>query len=125
MGVAAIDQESCLSWQGLRCEICYRECPVRSEAITVENHPRGVSGHALFVPLVHASACTGCGICEKACPTDVPAIQVVPPELVKGRMGAHYRIGNAGGPAALQPAGSQPRPADEVPGLKYLNEERP
>ena len=81
-----------------------------------------MSGHALFVPLVHASACTGCGICEKACPTDVPAIQVVPPELVKGRMGDHYRIGD--GSAEFEAAPPQNVPDGEVPGLKYLNEER-
>ena len=122
MGVAAIDQESCLSWQGLRCEICYRECPVRNEAITIENHPRGISRHAVFVPLVHASACTGCGICEHACPTEIAAIRVVPPELVKGKMGDHYRLdGEVGGePGELE---EMPPPAtdDAVPGLEYLN----
>jgi ferredoxin-type protein NapG len=126
MGVAAIDQESCLSWQGLRCEICYRECPVRNEAITIENHPRGISGHAIFVPLVHASACTGCGICEKACPTELAAIRVVPPELVKGKMGDHYQIGTGTG-AGSTGIGAPPAPAsdDAVPGLDYLNRSDP
>jgi ferredoxin-type protein NapG len=119
MGVAAIDQESCLSWQGLRCEICYRECPVRGTAITVENHPRQTSGHALFIPVVHASSCTGCGLCEKACPTELAAIRVVPPDLVKGRIGDHYRLGDETGPGAPRP---KPRD-DAVPGLDYLNTE--
>ncbi|MEN8175228.1 MAG: 4Fe-4S dicluster domain-containing protein, partial [Pseudomonadota bacterium] len=29
MGLAVIDIENCLSWIGLRCEICYRDCPLR------------------------------------------------------------------------------------------------
>ena len=84
MGLAVIDIENCLSWQGLRCEICFRECPVQGHAITVEHHPRRISKHAMFVPLVHSDACTGCGICEKACPTQKAAIRIVQPELVQG-----------------------------------------
>ena len=72
------------------------------------------------MPLVHASACTGCGICEKAGPTEVTAIQVVPPELVKGRIGDHYQIGDGAGPG-VEPA-APPEQPDGVPGLDYLNE---
>ena len=93
MGLAVIDIENCLSWQGLRCEICFRECPVQGTAITVEHHPRRISKHAMFVPLVHSDACTGCGICEKACPTQKAAIRIVQPELVQGQIGDHYRLG--------------------------------
>jgi len=93
MGLAVIDIENCLSWQGLRCEICFRECPVQGTAITIEHHPRKISKHAMFVPLVHSDACTGCGICEKACPTQKAAIRVLQPELVQGQIGDHYRLG--------------------------------
>jgi ferredoxin-type protein NapG len=93
MGLAVIDIESCLSWQGLRCEICFRECPVQGQAITVEHHPRRLSKHAMFVPLVHSDACTGCGICEKACPTQEAAIRVLQADLVQGMIGDHYRLG--------------------------------
>jgi ferredoxin-type protein NapG len=93
MGLAVIDIENCLSWQGLRCEICHRECPVIDKAITVEHHPRRLSKHAMFVPLVHSDACTGCGICEKACPTQKAAIRIVQPQLVQGQIGDHYRLG--------------------------------
>jgi ferredoxin-type protein NapG len=93
MGLAVIDIENCLSWQGLRCEICHRECPLKGSAITVEHHPRNISKHAMFIPMVHSDACTGCGICEKACPTDEAAIKVVNPKLVQGLIGKHYRLG--------------------------------
>jgi ferredoxin-type protein NapG len=93
MGLAVIDIENCLSWIGLRCEVCYRVCPVKGRAISVERHPRRVSKHALFVPLVHSDACTGCGLCEKACPTEQAAIRVLEPSLVQGRIGEHYRLG--------------------------------
>lgn len=128
MGQAVIDIENCLSWQGLRCEICHRECPLTDKAITVEHHPRRISRHAMFVPLVHSDACTGCGICEKACPTEVAAIRVVQPELVRGRIGEHYRLGwkNDAGitedfDAGRAKAGSPAAPT----GLDYLNEGEP
>lgn len=38
MGVAVIDPQSCLSWQGLRCEVCFRECPEANRALTIEPH---------------------------------------------------------------------------------------
>jgi len=93
MGLASIDIENCLSWQGLRCEICHRECPVQNKAISIEHHPRQLSKHAMFVPMVHSNYCTGCGICEQACPTEKAAIRVVQPELVQGKIGEHYRLG--------------------------------
>ena len=31
-----IDQENCLNFQGLRCDVCYRVCPLIDEAITLE-----------------------------------------------------------------------------------------
>ena len=33
MGLAVIDIENCLSWKGLRCEICHRDCPLKGKAI--------------------------------------------------------------------------------------------
>jgi ferredoxin-type protein NapG len=125
MGLAVIDIENCLSWQGLRCEICHRECPVQNKAITVEHHPRKISKHAMFVPLVHSDACTGCGVCEKACPTEVAAIRVVQPELVQGKIGEHYRLGWTIDTPITQDFKPQQR-VDEQPapatGLDYLNQ---
>ena len=95
MGAAVlVDQETCLNLLGLRCDICYRVCPVLDEAITLERfHNTRTGSHALFVPTVHADQCTGCGKCEYACPLPVAAIKVLPDKLAKGEAGAHYRLG--------------------------------
>lgn len=132
MGLAFIDTEHCLSWQGLRCEICYRVCPLREKAITVETRRRGLSKHAMLLPVVHSGDCTGCGICEGACPTEVAAIRVMPAHLIQGKIGDHYRLGwrHLGGVPEAAPStdggealieGVQ-TPA-EVPGLDYLNQQ--
>lgn len=124
MGLAVIDIENCLSWQGLRCEICHRECPVKDTAISVEHHPRKLSKHAMFIPLVHSNACTGCGICEKACPTDEAAIRVVEPSLVQGKIGEHYRLGWKIDTPITEDFKPSIKPDRDVPatGLDYLNE---
>jgi len=95
MGLAVlVDHENCLNFLGLRCDICYRVCPVIDQAITLEQRLNPRTGkHALFIPVVHSDACTGCGKCEKACPLEAAAIKVYPRELAKGEPGKHYRLG--------------------------------
>lgn len=95
MGLAVvIDQESCIAFHGLRCEVCFNVCPVRGKAITLDmlHNPRS-GKHALFIPVVHSDACTGCGKCEKSCILDEAAIKVLPIHLAKGLLGRHYRLG--------------------------------
>lgn len=95
MGVAVLtDHETCLNFLGLRCDVCYRVCPVIDKAITLELLPNTRTGrHAMFLPTVHSDACTGCGKCEKTCVLEEAAIRVLPPKLTKGSQGKHYRIG--------------------------------
>lgn len=95
MGLAAlVDHETCLNFLGLRCDVCYRVCPVIDKAITLEVVPNTRTGrHAMFLPTVHSDACTGCGKCEKACVLEEAAIKVFPVALAKGALGKHYRIG--------------------------------
>jgi len=90
MGLAVVvDQESCIAFRGLRCEECFNVCPVRGKAITLEmQHNARTGKHALFIPIVHSSDCTGCGKCEKSC-----IIKVFPLHLAKGLLGRHYRLG--------------------------------
>ena len=95
MGLAVVvDQESCIAFRGLRCEVCFNVCPVRNKAITLEMQHNERSGkHALFIPVVHSSDCTGCGKCEQACILEEAAIKVFPLHLAKGMLGRHYRLG--------------------------------
>ena len=95
MGIAVlVDQENCLNFLGLRCDVCYRVCPVIDKAITLETQHNPRSGkHAIFLPTVHAEACTGCGKCEKSCVLEEAAIKVLPLRLARGKLGEHYRIG--------------------------------
>ncbi|NDR58391.1 ferredoxin-type protein NapG [Aliiruegeria sabulilitoris] len=95
MGTAVlVDQENCLNYLGLRCDVCYRVCPMIDEAITLDLIHNERSGHhAIFAPIVHADACTGCGICEKKCVLPEPAIKVLPVRLARGAPGEHYRLG--------------------------------
>lgn len=95
MGTAVlVDQENCLNLLGLRCDVCYRVCPVIDEAITLELSHNVRSGHhAIFAPVVHADHCTGCGMCEKSCVLPEAAIKVLPVRLARGRSADHYRKG--------------------------------
>ncbi len=95
MGLAVlIDHETCLNFLGLRCDVCYRVCPLIDQAITLETVPNLRTGrHAMFLPTVHSAACTGCGKCEKACVLEESAIRVLPHKLAKGQLSTTYRIG--------------------------------
>jgi ferredoxin-type protein NapG len=55
MGIAVlIDHETCLNFLGLRCDVCYRVCPVIDKAITLDMQPNQRTGrHAMFLPTVH------------------------------------------------------------------------
>lgn len=127
MGLAVIDEEHCLSWQGLRCEVCYRVCPVRGKAIVINTEPRRLSRHAVFEPIVDSGHCTGCGLCEKSCPTELAAIRVLRPEFVQGRVGGHYRMQDKDARSGQAPDAPAPPPAIEgnpsvAPGVDYLNQ---
>ncbi|MDR1714019.1 MAG: 4Fe-4S binding protein [Coriobacteriales bacterium] len=70
MGTAVIDEELCIAIsKSIRCEVCYRSCPLIGEAITCEYRvpEAGNRGFAIFAPVVDAEKCTGCGICVQRC----------------------------------------------------------
>ncbi len=95
IGVAAlIGRESCLNVLGLRCDVCYRVCPLIGEAITLVPLVNQRTGrHALFIPTVNGETCTGCGKCEKSCVLEESAIKVLPRRIAMGKIGDHYRLG--------------------------------
>ena len=110
MGLAVlIDQENCLNFLGLRCDVCYRVCPVIDQAITLEkvSNPRS-DRHAMLLPTVHADACTGCGMCERSCVLEEAAIKVLPISIARGELGHHYRKGWEQGNRAGKPQFEQP-----------------
>lgn len=95
MGLAVlIDHETCLNFLGLRCDVCYRVCPVIDQAITLEklHNPRS-DRHAMLLPTVHSEHCTGCGKCEAACVLPEAAIKVLPRKMAQGKLPEHYRKG--------------------------------
>jgi MauM/NapG family ferredoxin protein len=67
IGIAEIDRDVCLPWQGVICRACWHACPFPNRAITFD--PRGRA-------VVVEDACVGCGLCEYVCPTEHPAIRV-------------------------------------------------
>ncbi len=69
MGLAAINQKTCLAWQGTLCRSCYDDCPLFNEALTMDADLR---------PVVNRKKCAGCGVCENVCPVESPAIVVSP-----------------------------------------------
>lgn len=81
MGHAVINEDLCLSYQAMRCEVCYRACPLIDEAIYIDYGAReGDSIHAVFAPVIVNDKCTGCGLCVERCVVSEPevAIRIVP-----------------------------------------------
>jgi MauM/NapG family ferredoxin protein len=68
IGLAVVDVTLCLRSKGEDCRICIEKCPVGRSALDLEPETGRV--------LVKEAACTGCGLCEMACPTDPAAVVV-------------------------------------------------
>jgi len=70
LGTAVVLERSCVTFHGQLCDVCQKSCPVAG-ALRLE----------WAQPVVDASLCTGCGLCEWSCPT-TPASIVVHPKRV-------------------------------------------
>ena len=77
MGVAVINEDTCLSFQGMRCEVCYRACPLIDQAISIDYRLReGDAIHSLFAPVIDEEQCVGCGLCVERCVVDEPDVAI-------------------------------------------------
>jgi ferredoxin-type protein NapG len=72
IGIAKVDPRRCVTFRGQVCDRCYKVCPYPDQAIMM------IGGR----PLVGSGACTGCGLCEYACPEQPKAIEVVAERLL-------------------------------------------
>jgi MauM/NapG family ferredoxin protein len=68
IGIAKVDPRRCITFKGQLCTRCYDACPYPDKALMMIGSR----------PLVGSGACTGCGLCEFACPEHPKAIEVVP-----------------------------------------------
>ncbi len=91
MGIAVLNTETCLAFWGIRCDACYRACPLIDEAITLDLTRNERTGkHAMLKPKINNEVCTGCGMCEHACITEETSIYVLPIAEVKGKVHDQY-----------------------------------
>lgn len=94
MGLALVDSKNCIAFWGIQCDACYRACPLLDVAIKLEYSKNERTGkHAYLTPVVNSDACTGCGLCERACVTEKASITVLPRDLILGKAGDHYLKG--------------------------------
>lgn len=91
MGLAVIHKESCIAYEGIQCDVCFRACPLMNEAITLEFEINTYTNkHANMIPVVHSDICTGCGVCEHVCIVEKASIFVLPREYSTGKLDEHY-----------------------------------
>ncbi len=65
MGTAVIQTFLCLAHQGTTCSVCIEQCPVDGALARVGGKP-----------VVDAAVCTGCGVCQYACPAPRNAVMI-------------------------------------------------
>ena len=65
--VAIVQGRHCLAYQRSFCSTCLERCPVPHAIIRRDG-----------LPMVNATACTGCGLCQEACPAPTNAILLLP-----------------------------------------------
>lgn len=77
MGTAVIDEKLCIAFQGMRCEVCYRTCPLIDEAISIDYRMlEGDVIHSVFAPVINEGKCVGCGLCVERCVVSEPDVAI-------------------------------------------------
>ena len=78
LGLAQIDRSLCIPWaESKECLVCQEHCPVSDKAIKLIRDT--VGGKTPAKPVIDASLCVGCGICQNKCPVrPARAIRVYP-----------------------------------------------
>ena len=72
-----IDEDLCIAFQGMRCEVCYRTCPLIDEAIVIDYRLReGDAIHSVFAPVIDEDKCVGCGLCVERCVVSEPRVAI-------------------------------------------------
>jgi ferredoxin-type protein NapG len=67
MGLARVEQHTCLRRHGEQCTICIDRCPFGAQAIGIDS---------MGAVEVRPEGCVGCGVCQFYCPTLPKAIVV-------------------------------------------------
>jgi len=65
MGLARIDEATCWPFTGVSCRACWHACPWPDDAIQLDERLR---------PKINEATCTGCGLCQRACPSEPESI---------------------------------------------------
>lgn len=77
MGYALVDEDVCIAFQGYRCEVCYRVCPLIDQAIVISHDAiENDSRHVKFIPEIDRKVCTGCGLCVERCAVSDPHVAI-------------------------------------------------
>ena len=66
LGLAHIDAERCIAFQGVICASCRLACDARAVGMDVDRRP-----------VIEVEACNGCGACVGVCPGDAIAVAPV------------------------------------------------
>lgn len=69
IGLAVFHRETCLRTQSVDCSYCVDTCPIGEDAIQFSEDS---------VVEVKETGCTGCGVCQYACPTEPKSIVIEP-----------------------------------------------
>ena len=80
MGLAVLDRDTCLSWQGVVCRACWHACPFPGEALVLDWRTR---------PTVVAESCIGCGLCDHACLTEPSSVVMLASADVRPGQATH------------------------------------